>query len=76
VTMNATYSKTMTQYINDTDGGLLATFTSNTPRKVEGRVYSPVPLRSLDGATYTIDVKFSTDVLTPAEPPPASAGRR
>lgn len=76
VTMNATYSKTMTQYINDSDGGLLATFTSNTPRKIEGRVYSPVPLRSMDGATYTIDVKFSADVLTPAEPPPASAGRR
>lgn len=74
VTMNATYSKTMTQYINDTEGGLLATFTSHTPRKIEGRVYSPVPLRSVDGASYTIDVKFSADVVTPVDPPPP--GRR
>lgn len=76
VAMNATYSKTMTQYINDTDGGLLATLTSNTPQKVEGRVYSPVPLRSIDGASYTIDVTFSADVLAPADPPPARSGRR
>ena len=71
VTMNATYSKTMTQYINDTEGGLMATFTVNTAEKIEGRVHSPVPLKSMDGASYTIDVKFSADVL--AGPPPGVA---
>jgi hypothetical protein len=65
VTMNATYSKTMTQYINDTEGGLVASFTTNTAEKIEGRVHSPVPLKSVDGANYTIDVRFSADVLAP-----------
>ena len=76
VTMNATYSKTMTQYINDTEGGLMATFTVNTPQKIEGRVHSPVPLRSVDGASYTIDVKFSADVLAGPPSPGAPAGPR
>ena len=76
VTMNATYSKTMTQYINDTEGGLMATFTVNTAEKIEGRVHSPVPLRSMDGASYTIDVKFSADVLTGPPSPGGAAGSR
>jgi hypothetical protein len=63
VSMNATYSKTMTQYINDTSGGLKAELTTNTPTKVEGRVYSPSPLKTMDRPTYTIDVKFSADVI-------------
>jgi hypothetical protein len=74
VTMNATYSKTMTQYLNDTDGGLMATFTANTASKVEGRVHSPVPLKSLDGASYTIDVKFSADVIAPLAGAPLPPG--
>lgn len=61
--MNATYSATMTQYINDTSAGLKAELTTNTPTKVEGRVYSPSPLKTMDGPTYTIDVKFSADVI-------------
>ncbi|HEX7792911.1 MAG TPA: hypothetical protein VF456_01110 [Vicinamibacterales bacterium] len=63
VSMNATYSKTMTQYINDTSGGLKAELTTNTPTRIEGRVYSPSPLKTMDGPTYTIDVKFSADVI-------------
>lgn len=63
VTMNATYSKTMTQYMTDTAGGLKGEFTTNTPAKIEGRVYSPSPLKTMDGPTYTIDVKFSADVI-------------
>jgi hypothetical protein len=61
--MNATYSKTMTQYINDTSGGLKAELTTNTSGKVEGRVYSLSPLKTMDGPTYTIDVKFSADMI-------------
>lgn len=74
VTMNATYSKTMTQYLNDTDGGLMASFTANTASKVEGRVHSPVPLKSLDGASYTIDVTFSADVIAAPAGAPLPAG--
>jgi hypothetical protein len=65
VSMNATYSRTMTQYINDTGGGLKADFTTNTPTKIEGRVYSAAPFKTMDGETYTIDVKFSADVVPP-----------
>jgi hypothetical protein len=63
VSMNATYSKTMTQYVNDISGGLKAELTTNTPTKVEGRVFSPSPLKTFDGETYTVDVKFSADVI-------------
>lgn len=63
VAMNATYSKTMTQYMTDSSEGLKGAFTTNTAAKVEGRVFSPSPLKTMDGPTYTIDVKFSADVM-------------
>ncbi len=63
VSMNATFSKTMTQYLNDGPGGLKAELTTNTATKVEGRVYSASPLKTMDGTTYTVDVKFSADVI-------------
>lgn len=63
VSMNATYSKTMTQYLNDTAGGLKAELTTNTAAKVEGRVFSASPLKTFDGTTYTVDLRFSADVL-------------
>ncbi len=62
VSMNATYSKTMTQYLNDSSGGLKAEFTTNSAGKIEGRVYSASPLKAMD-ETYTIDVTFSADVI-------------
>jgi hypothetical protein len=68
VAMNATYSATMTQYINDTAGGLKAELTTHTASKIEGRIYSPSPLKTMDGPGYTIDVTFSADVI------PALAG--
>lgn len=74
VSMNATYSKTMTQYINDTAGGLKAELTTNAPAKVEGRIYSPSPLKTFDGPTYTIDVKFSADVIPALTGTPIPAG--
>jgi hypothetical protein len=74
VSMNATYSKTMTQYVNDTAGGLKAELTTNTPTRVEGRVYSPSPLKTMDGPTYTIDVKFSADVIPALSGAPIPAG--
>jgi hypothetical protein len=63
VTMNATYSKTMTQYINDAAGGLKAELSTNTAMKVEGRVFSPSPLKAMGKETYTIDVTFAADVI-------------
>lgn len=74
VSMNATYSKTMTQYMTDTAGGLKAELTTNTAAKVEGRVYSPSPLKTMDGPTYTIDVKFSADVIPALTGPALPAG--
>ena len=68
VSMNATFSKTMTQYMDDTSSGLKATLTTNTPTHVEGRLFSPSPLKTMDGTAYSVDVKFAADV------PPVAAG--
>lgn len=62
-TMNATYSKTMTQYLNDASGGLKADITRNTATQIEGRVFSPTPLKTMAGPAYTIDVTFSAEVV-------------
>ena len=74
VRMNSTYSKTMTQYIDDSTSGLKAELTTNTPSKVEGRVYAPAPLKGMSGATYTVDVKFSADVIPAITGTPLPAG--
>jgi hypothetical protein len=74
VSMNATYSKTMTQYLNDTSGGLKAELTTNTATRVEGRVFSPSPLKTFDGTTYTVDLKFSADVIPGLTGTPLPAG--
>lgn len=74
VRMNATYSKTMTQYVNDSAGGLKGEFTTNTPAKIEGRIYAPSPLKTMGGPTYTVDVKFSADVIPSLTGTPLPAG--
>jgi hypothetical protein len=74
VRLNATYSKTMTQYLNDSAGGLKAEFTARTASKIDGRVYAPSPLKTMDGPTYTIDVTFSADVMPAAAGTPLVAG--
>jgi hypothetical protein len=66
VVMNATFSKGMTQFLNDTTGGLKAEFTARTATRIEGHVFSPAPLKSMDGTTYTVDLRFGVDVATPA----------
>jgi len=65
VSMNATYSETMTQYIEMSGSRMKAELTTNTPAKVAGHVFSPKPLKTMDGDTYTIDLKFSTEVTRP-----------
>lgn len=68
VSMNATFSKTMTQFLNNTRGGLHVTWTERSAAHLEGRVYSAAPLKTMDGTTYTVDLRFAVDV------PPAAAG--
>ncbi len=74
IAMNATYSKTMTQYLNDAAGGLKVTFTTNTASRIEGRVYTEQPLKTMDGAKYTVDVTFSADVVPALAGTPIAAG--
>jgi hypothetical protein len=74
VRMNATYSETMTQYLNDSSGGLTAELTTNSPAKVEGRVRSTAPLKTMDGTTYTVDLTFSADVIPAVSGTPLPAG--
>jgi len=65
VSMNATYSETMTQYVEMTGSRMTADMTTNTRDKVAGRIFSPKPLKTMDGDEYTIDLKFSTEVTHP-----------
>jgi hypothetical protein len=65
VGMNATFSKGMTQFLNDTTGGLKAEFTARTATRIDGHVFSPSPLKSMDGTTYTVDLRFGVDVPAP-----------
>lgn len=65
VTMNATFSKTMTQFLNSTSDGLKVSWISHSAAHVEGRVYSSGPLRTMDGTSYTVDLRFAVDVPTP-----------
>ena len=65
VGMNATFSKGMTQFLNDTTSGLKAEFTARTATRIDGHVFSPSPLKSMDGTTYTVDLRFGVDVAAP-----------
>ena len=64
VSMNATFSKTMTQFVDraSADGALRAEVTANTPDKVAGRIFTPAPVKTMGGSTYTVDVTFSAPV--------------
>jgi len=65
VSMNATYSETMTQYVEMSGSRMTADLTTNTRDKVAGRISSPKPLKTMDGDEYSIDLKFSTEVTRP-----------
>lgn len=65
VGINATFSKGMTQFLNDTAGGLKAEFTARTTTRIEGHVFSPAPLKAMDGTTYTVDLRFGVDIAAP-----------
>jgi hypothetical protein len=65
VSMNATFSKTMTQFVDraSADGALRAELTANTPDKVAGRIFTPAPVKTMDGSTYTVELTFSAPVV-------------
>ena len=49
VGMNATFSKTMTQFLTDTSDQLKAEFTTKTATRLEGRVFANAPIKTMDG---------------------------
>ncbi|MEA2336981.1 MAG: hypothetical protein QOE82_988 [Thermoanaerobaculia bacterium] len=65
VSMNATYSDSMTQYVEMTGSRMTAAMTTNTRDKVAGHLFSTKPLKTMDGDEYTIDLKFSAEVTRP-----------
>jgi hypothetical protein len=76
VSMNATFGRTMTQFLDRTDGSgtLRAELTINTPERVAGRIFTTSPVKTLDGATYTVNLTFSTTVTSPPVGTPLANG--
>ena len=62
LSMNATFGKTMTQFLERSGGALQAEISVNTPERVAGRLFSKKPLTTLGGGRYTVDLKFDTEV--------------
>ena len=62
VSMNATYSKTMTQFVDMTPGSLQAEITTYTPDRVVGRLFTTKSVKTMGDEAYSLDLKFSTDV--------------
>ena len=78
VSMNATFSKTMTQFVDraSADGTLKAELTTNTPDKVAGRIFTSAPVKTLSGSTYSVDLTFSAPVAKPPAGTALPVGRR
>ena len=78
VSMNATFSKTMTQFVDraSADGALRAELTTNTPDKVAGRIFTPAPIKTMSGSTYSVDLTFSAPVTKAAAGTALPGGRR
>jgi hypothetical protein len=51
-----------------------AEMTVNTPDRVAGRVFSPKPLKTMNGDVYSINLTFSTAVTHPPAGTPLPAG--
>ena len=60
--MNATFSATMTQFVDKVGDSLKATLTVNTPERVAGRVFTAAPVKTRGGESYTVDPTFDTAV--------------
>jgi hypothetical protein len=62
VSMNATYSEKMVQFIDMTTQSLKADMSANTADKVAGRIYTAKPVKTMDGETYSVNITFSAVV--------------
>jgi hypothetical protein len=60
VSMNASYG--VTQFVDMTPGRLQAEISVYTPDHVTGRLHTTEPVPTMGGGSYSIDVKFDTDV--------------
>ena len=67
VSMNATYSTTMTQYLAMADSTFKAEMTENTADRVSGRVFTTAPIKTMSGESYAANLTFSV-VVTHAPP--------
>jgi hypothetical protein len=74
VSMNATFSETMTQFIDKVGESLKATLTTNTPERIAGRVFTDAPVTTMGGETYTVDLTFDTAVTRAPAGTPLGAG--
>ena len=76
VTMNATFSKTMTQFMNDTTEGLAVTWKTRSATRLDGHVTSKGTLKTMDGTTYVVDLTFAVDIpqVVAGTPLPAGGG--
>ena len=75
VSMNATFSETMTQFIDKVGQSLKATLTTNTLERIAGRVFTDAPVTTMGGETYTVDLTFDTAVTrVPAGTPLGPGG--
>lgn len=64
--MNAAFAETMSQFIDDTRGGLQVEWTERTPQRIAGRVWSTKPVKPMSGDSWTVDVRFAADIVRPA----------
>ncbi len=71
--MNATYSERMQQFIDTTGMSLTAELATNTPNRVEGRLFSPKKVDTGD-ESWTVDLRFAADVTRPPAGTPLAAG--
>jgi hypothetical protein len=62
VSMNATYSATMTQFVDFTGGRFNADINTLTPDTVGGRVWMSSAGKTMSGDSYMIDVTFSSPI--------------
>jgi hypothetical protein len=79
VSMNATFAKSMTQYLDNTGGGflggnLIAELSANTPERVAGRVRTAAAVKTMSQQSYTLDVSFAATVDHPTAGSALAAG--
>jgi len=74
VSMNATFSKTMTQFVDNVGDSLQATLSVNTPERVAGRIFTAAPVKTMGGETYTVDLTFDSGVTRLPAGTPLGAG--